>query len=156
MAYHNGSVWPHDNALIAHGMARYGLTEGVNRIFTGLFDASLFLELHRMPELFCGFPRRPGEGPTLYPVACAPQAWAAGAVFLLLEACLGLRIRAAGRRVPQIRFERPFLPASIPEMRMENLRVGEASVDLSVVRVGDDVSVNILDRQGQVEVVVVK
>jgi glycogen debranching enzyme len=156
MAYHNGSVWPHDNALIAHGMARYGLTEGVNRIFTGLFDASLFLELHRMPELFCGFPRRPGEGPTLYPVACAPQAWAAGAVFLLLEACLGLRIRAAGRPVPQIRFERPFLPASIPEMRMENLRVGEASVDLSVVRVGDDVSVNILDRQGQVEVVVVK
>src|SRR5262245_28874592 len=80
MSYHNGSVWPHDNALIGFGLARYRLSEGVLRVLTGMFDASLFVDLHRMPELFCGFPQRPGEGPTLYPVACAPQSWAAAGV----------------------------------------------------------------------------
>src|SRR5262249_31125702 len=79
MSYHNGSIWPHDNALIALGLSRYGLEEEVLQIMNGLFDASLFLDLHRLPELFCGFVRRPGEGPTLYPVACAPQSWAAAA-----------------------------------------------------------------------------
>ncbi|HKW86823.1 MAG TPA: amylo-alpha-1,6-glucosidase, partial [Nitrospiraceae bacterium] len=94
MSYHNGSVWPHDNALIAIGLARYGLKESVLKIMTGLFDASLLVDLHRLPELFCGFVRRPGESPTLYPVACAPQAWSAASVFMLLQACLGLTIHA--------------------------------------------------------------
>ena len=94
MAYHNGSVWPHDNALIAAGMASYGFKQGALKILSGLFDASLFLELHRLPELLCGFSRRPGEGPTLYPVACSPQTWSSVAVFLLLQSCLGLRIEA--------------------------------------------------------------
>ena len=97
------SVWPHDNALVAWGMARYGFKEPVHKILTGLFDASLFVDLHRLPELFCGFVRRTGEGPTLYPVACAPQAWAAGSVFLLLQACLGLSIHGAGRTHPFFR-----------------------------------------------------
>jgi glycogen debranching enzyme len=83
MGYHTGSVWPHDNALIAQGLARYGLVEQALQIWTGLFEAGLYFDLHRMPELFCGFPKGPGEGPILYPVVCAPQAWAAGAVFLL-------------------------------------------------------------------------
>ena len=74
MSYHNGSVWPHDNAIIAAGFARYGLREQVRRAFEGMFAASQFVDLHRLPELFCGFPRRPGEGPTLYPIACAPRA----------------------------------------------------------------------------------
>src|SRR5262249_46698652 len=95
MSYHNGSVWPHDNSLIGAGLARYRWKEAVVKILGGLSDSSLFIDLHRMPELFCGFPRRPGEGPTLYPVACSPQAWAAGSVFLLLQACLGLRVEAA-------------------------------------------------------------
>src|SRR5213075_1138820 len=94
MSYHNGSVWPHDNALIAAGFGRYGFKESAAMVLAGLLDASLFFDLHRLPELFCGFPRRAGESPTLYPVACAPQAWAAGAVFLLLEACLGLSVSA--------------------------------------------------------------
>jgi glycogen debranching enzyme len=92
MGYHTGSVWPHDNALIAQGLARYGLGEQVLHIWTGLFEAGLYFDLRRMPELFCGFPKDPGEGPVLYPVACAPQAWAAASVFLLLQACLGLEI----------------------------------------------------------------
>jgi len=85
MSYHNGSIWPHDNALIAAGFARYGLKREAAKLFSGLFDASVFFDLHRLPELFCGFRRRAGESPTLYPVSCAPQAWASAAVFLLLQ-----------------------------------------------------------------------
>ncbi|MGB7761706.1 MAG: amylo-alpha-1,6-glucosidase, partial [Bryobacteraceae bacterium] len=92
MGYHIGSVWPHDNALIASGMARYGMASEVSRLFTGLFDAAMYFDLHRIPELFCGFPREEGQGPILYPVACAPQSWSAAAVFLMFQACLGLRV----------------------------------------------------------------
>ena len=131
MSYHNGSVWPHDNAILAAGLANYGLKDAVNRIITGLFDASMFFELHRMPELFCGFSRREGEGPTLYPAACAPQAWAAAAGFMLLQASLGLSIDAADSRV---RFASPMLPPFLDEIRLQNLRVGNASLDLVVDR----------------------
>ena len=147
MSYHNGSVWPHDNALIAWGMARYGFKEPVHNILTGLFDTSLFVELHRLPELFCGFVRRPGEGPTLYPVACAPQAWAAGSVFLLLQACLGLSIHGAEER---IRFSGPTLPQFLEEVRIENLRVGKATVDLLLQRHPQDVSIRVLRMEGQI------
>src|SRR5205807_2310488 len=88
VSYHNGSVWPHDNSLIAAGLARYGFKQSAARILAGLLDTSIFVDLHRLPVLFCGLERRPGEAPTLYPAACAPQAWAAGSVYLLLEACL--------------------------------------------------------------------
>jgi glycogen debranching enzyme len=153
MSYHNGSVWPHDNALIAQGFARYGLKDAALKVLTGLFDASLFVELHRMPELFCGFVRRPGEGPTLYPVACAPQSWSAAAVFLLLQACLGLTIDGPQSRVS---FSYPVLPESLPEVHIRNLRIGRARVDLQLERYGDDVGVNVTKREGLVEVVVVK
>jgi glycogen debranching enzyme len=153
MSYHNGSVWPHDNAIIGAGLARYRLKSGVVRILGGVFDTSLFIDMHRMPELFCGFPRRPGEGPTLYPVACSPQAWAAGSVFLLIQACLGLRIEAAIRRV---NLYYPLLPEFLEKVRIRGLKVGSSSVDLSFRRVGDDVAVNVLGRTGNLEVVVVK
>jgi glycogen debranching enzyme len=95
MSYHNGSVWPHDNALIGFGCNQTPEKNLACQILSGLFEASIFLDLHRMPELFCGFKKQAGTGPTLYPSACSPQAWAAGAVFLLLQACLGLTIRAS-------------------------------------------------------------
>lgn len=153
MSYHNGSIWPHDNALIAYGLARYGLKKPVVKILSGLFDASQFVDLHRMPELFCGFTRRAGQGPTLYPVACAPQSWAAGAVFLLIKACLGISIQASRRR---IRFHRPSLPESLQHVTIRNLQVGDAAIDFSIQRHAEDVGINILRRQGSVEVVVVK
>jgi glycogen debranching enzyme len=153
MSYHNGSVWPHDNALIAAGLARYGLKEAALQVLTGLFDATLFLDLTRMPELFCGFPRRKGEGPTLYPVACAPQAWSAGAVFLLLQACLGLQISASEGRAL---FASPMLPPFLEDVRVEGLRVGSARVDLELHRHPDDVGVQVLRRDGDVSVVVAK
>jgi glycogen debranching enzyme len=153
MSYHNGSIWPHDNALIAAGLARYGFSHHVSRIFTGMFDASLFVDLHRMPELFCGFVRRPGEGPTLYPVACAPQSWAAGAVFSLIESLLGMTIDAARR---QIRFVRPRLPESVGRLWISNLRVADAVVDLELDRYPIDVGIRLTRREGEVEIVVLK
>jgi len=153
ISYHNGSVWPHDNALISMGLARYGLKEAVLQVFGGLFDACLHFDLRRMPELFCGFPRRPGQGPTLYPVACAPQAWAAGAFYALLQASLGLGVSAVERRIV---FTRPMLPPSIEQLTMKGLRVGEASVDLHLRRHADDVGVEVRERRGDVEITIVK
>ena len=153
MSYHNGSVWPHDNALIAQGLARYGLAEPALQIWTGLFEAALHFDSHRMPELFCGFAQDPGEGPVPYPVACAPQAWSAASVFLLLQACLGLEINA---REARISFTRPQLPASLGELRIHNLEAAGASVDLVLVRHEHDVGVNVLRRDGDLQVLVVK
>src|SRR5690606_17947466 len=95
MSYHNGSVWPHDNALIAAGMARYGFHSEVTRLFEGLFAAQSYVDQRRLPELFCGVPRRRSQGPTFYPVACIPQAWSATAPLYLLQSCLGLRFEPA-------------------------------------------------------------
>jgi glycogen debranching enzyme len=153
MAYHNGSVWPHDNALIAAGMASYGFKQGALKILCGLYDASLFLELHRLPELLCGFSRRVGEGPTLYPVACSPQTWSSVALFLLLQSCLGLRIEAPRARLS---FLQPILPPFLEHIEIKNLRIGDAAVDLSLERHAQDVGINILRREGRVEIVVTK
>ena len=153
MAYHNGSVWPHDNALIAAGMASYGFKQGALKILSGLFEASQFLELHRLPELFCGFSRRSGEGPTLYPVACSPQTWSSVAVFLLLQSCLGLRIDAPHACLT---FSQPVLPPFLKHIEIKNLRIGDATVDLSLEGHAKDVGINILRREGRAEIVVTK
>jgi glycogen debranching enzyme len=153
MSYHNGSIWPHDNALFAAGLARYRLKEEAARILGGMLDTSLFVDLNRLPELFSGFRRRPGEGPTLYPVACSPQAWSAGAVFHMLQACLGLRIEGATGRVY---LDYPHLPEFLPEIRIRGIRVGTGSVDLRFTRYQEDVGVTVLGRTGAIEVVVLK
>jgi glycogen debranching enzyme len=151
MSYHNGSVWPHDNALIGMGFSLYGFPQKSCEILHALFEVSRDVELQRLPELFCGFHKRPGtSGPTLYPVACAPQAWAAGAVFLLLRACLGMSVRAPER---QICFAHPLLPENLDELRIENLRVADASVDLLMRRQEDGVAVEVLRRRGEIEIV---
>jgi glycogen debranching enzyme len=153
MSYHNGSIWPHDNALAAAGCAQYGLTDAATRIMDAMFDLSQTVDLHRLPELICGFHRRGGEYPTLYPVACAPQAWAAGAAYLLIESCLGLRVSATSRRVS---FTRAVLPAAVEWLRLSNLTVGAARVDLLLERHPNDVGVTVLRREGDVEIVAVK
>jgi glycogen debranching enzyme len=153
MSYHNGSVWPHDNALIAAGLARSGHTDLAMEVLSRLFDASMYMDLHRLPELFCGFPRRPGEGPTLYPVACSPQAWSSAAVYLLLQSCLGLHVDALHG---QISFSQPALPEFLSEVHIHNLRIGQATADLLLRRVGRDVGINVLRREGQIEVMSMK
>jgi glycogen debranching enzyme len=153
MSYHNGSVWPHDNALIAAGFAAYGLKNQAERILTGMFDASLFMELHRLPELFCGFPRRGGEGPTQYPLACGPQSWAAGAAFLLLQACLGISVRGSEK---EVRVIHPRLPPSLQEIKITGLKVGGAVADLYCQRRGDDVNISLTRKEGDFDLVIVK
>jgi len=153
MSYHNGSIWPHDNALVAAGLARYGLTGAASRVMHAMFELSEAVELHRLPELICGFHRRGGSGPTLYPVACAPQAWASGAVYLLVAACLGLHIDAIQRRVS---FSRAVLPDRIDWLRIANLSVAGAEVDLLLTRHAYDVGVTVLRRTGDVEIVAVQ
>ncbi len=154
ITYHNGSVWPHDNSLIAKGLGDHGFKPSVHRIMEGFLDASESLEFHRLPELYSGFPRRAGQGPIEYPLACAPQAWAAGSVFLFLSACLGLSIDAQRE---QIVFAKPSLPEYLREVRLGGLRAGAGSADITVhYHDSDDVGVNVTNRTGGVEVVVFK
>ena len=142
MSYHNGSVWPHDNAIIASGLGRYGYKQEALRILSALFEAGTFMELNRLPELFCGFHKRSDvEGPTLYPVACSPQAWAAGSPYMLLESCLGITVQPGERRVE---FSSPELPEGIDYIELTNLRVEKGSVDLRLRRDGGEVRVDVL------------
>jgi len=149
MAYHNGSVWPHDNAIIAAGLARYGMAEGALRVLDGMFEASLHFDEHRLPELFCGFPRREGDGPTLYPVACSPQAWSAAAVFSLFHSCLGMDVDAVNCRIV---FRAPRLPRSVDWLEVRGLQLAGGSVDLMLKRYDRSVGVEVLAKSGHVDV----
>ena len=149
MSYHNGSIWPHDNALIALGLAKYGLKDELDRVFQGLFEAATYMDLRRLPELFCGFQRQRGRGPTLYPVACAPQAWASGTPFTLVQAALGLEFDP---ETAEIRLHNPRLPPFLDEAILRNLRLGNSSVDLSVQRQGQGVAVQVLRSEGEIRV----
>jgi glycogen debranching enzyme len=138
MSYHNGSIWPHDTAVCTMGMARYGEREGVVRITSELFETAVNMGM-RMPELFCGFPRHPGEAPVAYPVACLPQAWAAGSAFMMLQACLGMRIDALAG---EIVIRDPRLPIGIDSLQVDGLRLGDETVDLAFERDGRRVEVH--------------
>jgi glycogen debranching enzyme len=130
-SYHNGSVWPHDNALCALGLKRYGLDEAANRVATGLVEAAAHYRYCRLPELFCGYGREEGA-PVDYPVSCSPQAWAATAPLALVQALLGLRPDAAGGRL----YLRPLLPDWLGRIALRGLRVGDARVDVEVTQSG--------------------
>jgi glycogen debranching enzyme len=147
MSYHNGSIWPHDNAIIAMGLARYGMKDEAVKIATALYEASLYMDLHRLPELFCGFSRRaPGEGPTLYPVA-----WASATPFYLLKACLGLSFRP---EEPRMRFLHPWLPPFLDRLRLVDVRVGDAIVDVLFER-HEETGVKVIRKRGDLDVSVV-
>jgi glycogen debranching enzyme len=153
MSYHNGSVWPHDNAVIALGLARYGLKTEVLKIFQGLFEAASHMDLRRLPELFCGFPWRKLNAPTLYPVACTPQAWASATAFALVQASLGIGFdQGAG----EIRFDRPVLPAFLDELHLRGLQTKHGVADVLLRRHGSDVALNITRRHGHVPIVVLR
>lgn len=153
MSYHNGSIWPHDNAIIAAGLADYGMKREAARVTEAMFDAARFMNLTRLPELFCGFPRELEQGPTLYPVACSPQAWASGAVYMLLSALLGLDVDALNDRVV---LRHAVLPPFLDHMEISGLRVGKAALDLRLDRYAHDVGVTVTGKRGDVEVIAVK
>ncbi len=142
MSYHNGSVWPHDTAIVAAGFARYGHKEEAAKLLGNLYGVSLYFEGARLPELLCGFARRVGYGPTRYPVACSPQTWAAGAPFLLLAALLGFRPEAEQQR---LMLARPFLPDWLREVELRGLRLGEESARLRFVRTDSDTAVTLTE-----------
>jgi len=153
MAYHNGSVWPHDNGIIASGFSRYGFDDLMAAPFGGLFEASMTVEGHRLPELFCGFHRRAGEGPTLYPVACSPQAWASGVVFHLVQSGLRLSI---DRQARELSIDRPVLPPLVTYLRLLNLQLPFGTVDLLFDQRSRDVAVTVLRQQGDFDVRIIK
>ena len=154
MSYHNGSVWPHDNAMTAYGLAAYGFTGHFNRVFGGIFDAALRSDLQRLPELFCGFHRRNGVAPTQYPIACSPQTWASGSLIFMLQASLGIYFEADKKMVI---FKRPELPNFLTSVYLRNLQAGpRRSVDLLISRYGEDVTVEALRKPEDVHLLIIK
>jgi glycogen debranching enzyme len=153
MSYHNGSIWPHDNALIAYGFAAYGFQKEVLKVTQALFDASLFIDLQRLPELYCGFPRRRNEGPTSYPVACSPQAWSVAAVFMLLQSFLRIEINALEKRIV---FDKPELPDYLEKICISNLRIGENICQFELYRHQYDVGFNVIQKPEDWELIIKK
>ncbi|MCA1408526.1 amylo-alpha-1,6-glucosidase [Ensifer sp. IC3342] len=149
MSYHNGSVWPHDNALIASGFVRYGFRAEATTLFEGLFSASTYIDLKRLPELFCGFPRQRARGPTFYPVSCIPQAWAAAAPLYLLQSMIGLGFDP---RRGYVTLNEPTLPRFLDEVVLRRLRTGSGLVDIALRRSRSQVVVDVLERTGRVRV----
>jgi glycogen debranching enzyme len=147
MSYHNGSIWPHDNALIAYGLSKYGLKNEVIKIAQALFDASLFIEGQRLPELFCGFKRREGEPPTDYPVACSPQTWSVASCFMIIQSLLGIEIDAFEN---VIRFHKPMLPDFIDSLEIRNLKFKSSHINLRFIKTADNVSIAILNKDASV------
>ncbi|HEY6308526.1 MAG TPA: amylo-alpha-1,6-glucosidase [Candidatus Angelobacter sp.] len=145
LSYHRGSVWPHDNSILGHGMALYEFREPANHIFSALFQAALNFRHYRLPELFCGIERREYDEPVQYPVSCSPQAWASGAVFLLLGSVLGIRPSAARK---ELNIVSPTLPPFLDHLNMRNLQVGGSRVDLDFTRRGDRTFCNVVDIHG--------
>ena len=144
MSYHNGSVWPHDNAMIAFGLARYGLADHVSRLFEDISISATYFDRYRLPELYCGFDREAGVAPVPYPNACAPQAWSAASIFLMIQACLGLQVDPIGK---QVRLVRPLLPASLRDICVHNLQVGSSRISFEVSGRGKDLKVRPIDNQ---------
>lgn len=149
MSYHNGSVWPHDNAVIAAGCARYGLLNAAETIFSGLMDAASYMEERRLPELFCGFKRRRWRGPTLYPVACAPQAWASAAPFMLIASLMGLRLDPARGCVT---LSNTRLPDGVGPVTIRNLMLNGKTVDFRVHASGGTGTLEVLTSAAEIEV----
>jgi glycogen debranching enzyme len=151
IGYHLGSVWPHDNGIAAAGFARYGLFEEARQVAAGMLEATVHFREARLPELFCGFDRESSPLPVPYPVACSPQAWAAGSLFHIVSATLGMRPDAREHRLELLR---PALPEWLPDLRLRNLRVGDGFVDLAFTAEAESISVEVLRRTGDLDVVV--
>lgn len=153
MSYHNGSVWPHDNAIIGMGLARYGLKEEVSQLLAAVYGAAAHQNNLRIPELFCGFNRKAYRAPTPYPVACSPQAWAAASLYGLLGAAVGLELK---QPEDEIHFLNPVLPDFLDEVLLHNLSLGDSFVSVRLHRYGKDLTANVLSRTGTSRVIVSK
>lgn len=150
MSYHNGSIWPHDNAIIIRGLKRYGKLREVEHVSSGLFDAAIHHSYFRLPELFCGFTRRGRSDPVEYPVACSPQAWAAGTVFMLLQSILGLTPDAPNNT---LWINNPTLPRWLNEVSLSNLRIGSGRLTIAFTRRDGVTSFTVPRKEGKIRIV---
>lgn len=146
LSYHNGTIWPHDNSLFAMGLSNYGMQKQAGLLLTGQYEAARNFRHYRLPELFCGMARNGGDLPVNYPVSCSPQAWASGAVFLMLRACLGIYPDAPRR---SLKIVNPQLPHWMDEITLTRLRVGSTRVSLHFHRKGDGCFAAITETQGE-------
>lgn len=153
MSYHNGSVWPHDTAMVACGLAYYGFKKEVNKITDGIFATAMTVKLDRLPELFCGFERKKGEAPTAYPVACSPQAWAVASAFALVQAMLGMKVMAQENLLC---FKDPLLPSFLNEITIKRLKIKDMEVDLRVRKQDGEVNIILLNHQEDIRIEVEK
>jgi glycogen debranching enzyme len=153
MSYHNGSVWPHDNALVALGLSTLEGREGVLQILDGLLEAAVHLHTGSLPELFCGFPRDERLGPVPYPVACHPQAWSAASVFMIVQAMLGMQVLGFEQRLV---IDSPVMPKRLDWLRIEDLKVGAGKITFVVHRTPAGAAIEIIEKQGEVSVEIKK
>ncbi|HZC45244.1 MAG TPA: amylo-alpha-1,6-glucosidase, partial [Candidatus Acidoferrum sp.] len=149
MSYHNGSVWPHDNAIAALGLARAGDQTGAVKVLEGLFHASEQLNTSSLPELFCGFRRETGLGPVPYPVACYPQAWSAASIFMILQAMLGIRVLGFERRVV---FDTHLIPSWLDWLRIDGLKVGDGRLSFVLRRSPNGAAIEVMEKTPGVRV----
>ena len=145
LSYHNGTIWPHDNSIIAMGLSHYGMQRQALQILAGAYDAARAFRHYRLPELFCGMSKGDGDLPVSYPVSCSPQAWASGAFFLILRGCLGLYPDAPGRA---LRIVNPQLPPFIGDLTMEGLRIGRSRLTLHFTRTGEGCFASVVATEG--------
>jgi glycogen debranching enzyme len=148
-SYQRGSVWPHDNGIIAAGFKRYGFADEANRVARDIFEAASYFDGYRLPELYAGLPRRPGSFPAQYLGANIPQAWAAGSVFHLIQAILGLQADAPAGRL----YVQPTLPLWLPDLQLEGLQVGKARLTLRFWREGDHSRWEVRQQEGELDVI---
>ncbi len=151
VGYHLGAVWPHDNSIIAAGLRRYGQDDAARKIFDGISTAATYFRHERLPEVFAGFARDTYSKPVHYPVACHPQAWAAGSTPFLLTSMLGLMPDAFAKRLHVVR---PMLPDGVQQLHVQQLRVGAARVDLRFEQAPNGVAVQTLHVDGDLKVIV--
>jgi len=150
MSYHNGTIWPHDNAIILRGMKRYGESEGCLRVMDSLFEAATSMDYMRMPELFCGFSRARLDYPVIYPTACSPQAWSAAAIFLIVQTMLGIAADAP-KRVLYV--NRPMLPSWLTRVEIRDMRVGSERISLLFRREEEGTNFSVLKKGPSIRVV---
>jgi glycogen debranching enzyme len=146
ISYHNGTVWPHDNALAALGMARYGFQPRALQVLEGLYAAAEHFRDYRLPELFCGMGRGERELLVQYPVSCSPQAWAAGAAYMVLQATLGLDPDATNKR---LRIWNPRLPSDVRRLDLLDMRIGTSLVSIRFARTGSRTHCDVLHVHGE-------
>jgi glycogen debranching enzyme len=149
LGYHIGTVWPHDNSIIAMGLSRYKFYDRLSELFTGMYDAASVFPLYRLPELFSGFKRGKYNMPVKYPVACSPMAWSAGTIPYMLAACLGPMPDALNKRLTLVK---PHLPPWLGKVDVTDLQVGDASVRMEFRREGSDTLVDVTEKHGDLDV----